>query len=111
MYMGVLPETQQNGLGVQVCIVNWQAQLESNKVGFANDFVMRTRFASAYPTTLTPAQFVDALIANAAFAPTAAERTSFINEFGTATTTADTAARARVVRKIAENGTFSAQET
>jgi len=110
-YLEFLPDTQQIGLGVQVGIGNWQARLESNKVAFANDFVTRTRFASAYPTTLTPAQFVDALITNAAFTPTAAERTSFINEFGTATTTVDTAARARVVRKIAENGTFSAQET
>ncbi|MGH9930687.1 MAG: S8 family serine peptidase [Pyrinomonadaceae bacterium] len=109
-YQEFLPDTQQIGLGVQVGIGNWQAQLESNKVAFANDFVTRTRFATAYPTTLTPAQFVDALIANAGFTPAAAERTSFINEFGTATTTGDTAARARVLRRIAENGTFSQQE-
>ncbi len=109
-YEEFLPDTQQIALGVQVGIGNWQAQLESNKVAFANDFVTRTRFATAYTTTLTPSQFVDLLIANAAFTPTAAERTSFISEFGTAATTVDTAARARVVRRIAENSTFSNQE-
>ena len=109
-YEEFLPDTQQIALGVQVGIGNWQAQLESNKVAFTNDFVTRTRFATLYSTTLTPAQFVDLLIAKAAFTPTAAERTLFISEFGTATTTVDTAARARVVRRIAENPTFSNQE-
>jgi len=109
-YEEFLPDSQQIASGVQVGIGNWQAQLESNKVAFANDFVIRTRFATAYATTLTPAQFVDALIANAAFTPTANERTSFISEFGTSTTTGDTGARARVVRRIAENSTFSNQE-
>jgi hypothetical protein len=59
---------------------------------------------------LTPAQFVDGLIGKAGFVPTAAERQAFINEFGAAGNTADTAARARVVRAIAENGTFSQLE-
>jgi subtilisin family serine protease len=109
-YEEFLPDTQQISRGVIVGQPGADQLLESNKVAFANDFVTRTRFASAYPTTLTPTQFVDALIANAAFTPTAAERTSFISEFGTATTTIDTAARARVVRRIAENSTFSNQE-
>jgi hypothetical protein len=63
-----------------------------------------------YPTTLTPTQFVDLLIANAGFTPTPTARLEFINEFGTATTTVDTAARARALRKIAENGAFHQQE-
>ena len=79
-------------------------------MAFTNDFVTRTRFSAAYPTPLTPAQFVDALIAKAGFTPTPAERLSYINEFGTSTTTVDTAARARVVRRVAENGTFTQLE-
>jgi subtilisin family serine protease len=109
-YEEFLPDTQKIALGVVVGVGNWQAQLESNKVAFAVDFVNRTRFATAYPTTLTPTLFVDALIAKAGFTPTPAERQAFIDEFGTATTTIDTAARARVVRGIAENGIFSQQE-
>jgi hypothetical protein len=84
--------------------------LEANKVAFANDFVTRTRFTTAYATSLTPAQFVDALIAKAGFTPTPAERQAFIDEFGSVTNTTDTAARARTVRAIAENGTFSQLE-
>jgi subtilisin family serine protease len=109
-YEEFLPDTQQIALGVMVGIGNWQAQLESNKVAFANDFVTRTRFSTAYPTTLTPTEFVNALITNAGFTPTPAERQAFIDEFGTATTTVNTAARARVLRAMAEDGTFSQQE-
>jgi hypothetical protein len=109
-YEEFIPDTQKIALGVIVGVGNWQAQLEINKAAFAVDFVNRTRFATAYPTTLTPTLFVDALIAKAGFTPTAAERQAFINEFGAATTTIDTTARARVVRAIAENGTFSQQE-
>jgi len=109
-YEEFLPDTQQIALGVMVGIGNWQAQLESNKVAFANDFVTRTRFSTAYPTTLTPTEFVNALITNAGFTPTPAERQAFIDEFGMAATTVNTAARARVLRAVAENGTFSQQE-
>jgi hypothetical protein len=109
-YEEFLPDTQQIALGVMVGIGNWQAQLESNKVAFANDFVTRARFSTTYPTTLTPTEFVNALITNAGFSPTPAERQAFIDEFGTATTTVNTAARARVLRLVAENGTFSHQE-
>lgn len=109
-YGEFLPDSQQIALDVQVGIGTWQAKLESNKVAFTNDFVNRTRFSTAYLTTLTPAQFVDALITNAGFTATPAERQSFIDEFGTATTTVNTAARARALRRIAENGTFDQQE-
>ena len=109
-YGEFLPDSQKIALGVEVGIGPWQSILENNKVAFANDFVTRTRFSSAYATTLTPAQFVDLLIANAGFTATAAERQAFINEFGTATDTANIAARARVVRAVAENMTFQQQE-
>jgi hypothetical protein len=109
-YGEFVPDSQQMALGVQVGIGNWQAQLEANKVAFANDFVTRTRFSTAYPTTLSPTEFVNALIINAGFTPTPAEKQAFINEFGTATNTVNTTARARVMRAIAENGTFNQQE-
>lgn len=105
-----LPDTLQMSNGVVVGVTGWEAVLENNKVAFTNDFVTRTRFSTAYPTTRTPAQFVDALITNAGFTPTPAERQAFINEFGTATTTVDTAARARALRGVAQNGTFHQQE-
>ena len=106
-----LPDTQQIGQGVVVGVGNWQAQLEANKVAFTQDFVSRARFTAAYATTLTPAQFVDALFSKAGVTPAAADRTAAINEFGGAGNTIDTAARARALRRVAENSILKAQET
>jgi glucose/arabinose dehydrogenase len=105
-----LPDTQQMGKGIIVGQTGWEALLENNKVAFMQDFVTRTRFTTAYPTTMTPAQFVDALYLNAGVTPSAAERTSVIGEFGSATNTADTAARARALRRVAENAALIQQE-
>jgi len=106
-----LPDTQQIGRGIVVGVGNWQAQLENNKLTFTQDFVSQARFTSLYPTTTTPAAFVDALYANAGVTPTDVNRTAAINEFASASTTADTAARARVLRRICDNATFIQQET
>ncbi|MEP6719392.1 MAG: Calx-beta domain-containing protein [bacterium] len=105
-----LPDTQQIGLGVIVGATGWEQQLENNKNAFVLDFVLRSRFTAAYPTTMSPMQFVDALYANAGVTPSATERTAAINEFGSATTTADTAARARVLRRVTENSSLAQQE-
>ena len=59
-----LAAIQQIGQAVTVGKDDWQTQLETNKVGFALDFVSRSRFTFAYPTSMTPAQFVDALFVN-----------------------------------------------
>jgi hypothetical protein len=105
-----LPDTQQIGQGVVVNVGNWQQQLENNKQAFALDFVQRARFTSAFATTLTPAQFVDALFTNAGVTPSPADRNAAIAEFGSATTTTDTAARGRTLRDVAENATLQQQE-
>ena len=105
-----LPDTQQIGQNVVVGAPNWETQLANNKQAFASAFVARPRFTTALPTTMSPTQFVDALYANAGVTPSAAERTSVIGEFGSATTTTDTAARARALRRVAENATLAQQE-
>ena len=105
-----LPDTQQIGQGVIVNQTGWEQALESNKQSFASQFVERTRFTSAFPWSLTPAQFVDALFANAGVTPSTIDRASIIGEFGSAATTADVAARARVLRRVAEDATFAQQE-
>lgn len=110
-YEEFLPDAQQVALGVQVGIGNWQAQLESNKVAFAQAFVSRDRFTTAFPTAMTPTQFVDALYANGGVVPGAAERTSVINEFAGAANTTDTTARGRALRRVAENSLLNQQET
>src|SRR5205814_7141029 len=96
-----LPDTQQIGNGVVVGATGWETVLENNKQAFTNDFVQRSRFTTAFPTTITPAQFVDQLFLNAGVTPTASDRTTVINEFGTATTTTDLPARARALRDVA----------
>ena len=84
--------------------------MENNKIAFALDFVSRSRFTGAYPTTMTPAQFVDALFTNAGVTPSATDRNAAINEFGGAGNTTDTAARGRALRRVAENSTLAEQE-
>jgi len=105
-----VPDSFQISNGVVIGQPGALQLLEANKVAFANDFVTRSRFTNAYATSLTPSQFVDALIAKAGFTPTPTQRQMYIDEFGSATNTTDTAARARAVRGIAENGTFSQLE-
>ena len=105
-----LPDTRTIGQGVAVNVGNWQQQLESNKQLFLLEFVQRSRFVSSYPTWMSTEQFVDTLFANAGVTPSATDRTAAINEFGSAMTSADVAARARALRRVAENSTLAQQE-
>ena len=105
-----LPDTQQIGNGVVVGVGDWQTKLNNNKNAFAQDFVTRAAFVTEHPTTQTPAQFVDSLFANGGVTPSADDRTAAINEFAGAPNTADTAARGRALRLVAENATLATQE-
>jgi hypothetical protein len=106
-----LPDTEQIGSGVVVGVANWQTKLEDNKKAYAAAFGARSSLASVLPTSLTPTQFVDSLYTNADVAsPPSAERTAAINEFAGAGNSADTAARGRALRRVAENSTLGQQE-
>ena len=52
-----------------VGVVGADAQLETNKQAYFNDFVTRPQFLDKYPSSLTNAQYVDALLANAGIDP------------------------------------------
>ena len=105
---GFLPDTQRIGQNVVVGVGNWQQQLEANKQAFALEFVMRPAFISAYPLTLTPAQFVDKLNQNAGGVLTQAERDALVSQVAS---TPDTAAgRAAALRAVAENPVLNANE-
>jgi hypothetical protein len=104
------PDTQQIARGVIVGQGSWEAQLETNKQAFALEFVQRAEFVSKYPATLSPAQFVDALYANAAVTPTTTERQAAIDVFDGASNTSDNALRARALRRVAESQTLQQQE-
>jgi len=101
-----LPDTQEIGHDVVVNRVGWEQALESNKQAFATEFVQRSRFVSAYPTSMSSEQFADALFANAGVTPSASDRSAVINEFSFSATTNDVAARARALRRVAENSTL-----
>lgn len=109
-YDEFLPDTQRISNGVIVGHPGFEQVLENNKQAFFAAFVARTRFATAYPTTMTAAQFVDALFTNAGVTPSAADRQAAINEFGGAATTADQPSRARALRRVAENAILIQQE-
>jgi Tol biopolymer transport system component len=98
-----LPDTQQLGQNVVVGAPGWEQQLENNKNAFFLDFVSRTRFTSAYSTSLSPEAFVDTLFVKAGVTPTVSDRMAAIDEFGGAGNIADPAARARALRRVAEN--------
>jgi hypothetical protein len=104
------PDTQEIGNGVIVLQSGWEQKLESNKQAYAAEFVQRARFVSAYPATMTPAEFVDRLFTNAGVTPAGNDRLAAINEFGSASTTSDVAARGRALRRVAENSVLAQQE-
>ena len=106
-----LPDTQEIGQGVVVGQTGWEQVLENNKVAFTSEFVQRSRFTSAYATSLTPAQFVDSLFAHAGVTPSSTDRNAAIAEFGAATNTTDAAARGRALRRVAENSILNQQES
>lgn len=105
-----LPDTQQIGHGIVVGVGDWQTQLEANKQTFVTNFVARSRFSTDYPFSMTPAEFVDTMLISAGISPPMSERAAIINEFGSAATSEDSAARARVLRRVAENSTLKQQE-
>jgi hypothetical protein len=105
------PDTAFIGRGLIVNEPGWQAKLEANKQAFVAAFVARSRFASAYPGAMTPGEFVDRLFATAGVSPDASDRAGALAEFGSAANTADPAARARALRRVAENATLAQQES
>jgi hypothetical protein len=104
------PDREEISRGVVVNQAGWEQLLENNKQAFAAEFVQRAQFTSTFPASLTPAQFVDAMFANGTVVPSASERQLTIDEFGGAPTAGDVAARARALRRVAENLPLAQQE-
>ncbi|MDX6403922.1 MAG: hypothetical protein QOH70_1377 [Blastocatellia bacterium] len=88
---------------------DFEFKLEGNKQAFFADFVSRPQFEVFFAITLTPTQFVDALIANSGATIPAATRAQAIGRFFTANSS-DLAARAFALRLVVENPAFAAAE-
>jgi uncharacterized repeat protein (TIGR01451 family) len=100
-----LPDTQEIGLGVIVGQGNWQQQLENNKQAFCAEFVQRSRFTSAFPSSMTAAQFVDTLNTNAGNPLSQSERDQLVTDLSTNAKT-----RAQVLRAVAEDQDLNSAE-
>ena len=93
-----LSDTQKIGLGVVVGQANWQQILENNKQAFMSEFVQRSRFATAFPNSMSAADFVDTLNNDAGNPLSPTERDQLVNDLS-----AGTKSRAQVLRVIAEH--------
>lgn len=93
-----LPDTQAIGQGVVVGQAGWETVLENNTQAFTAQFVQRPRFLSAFPETMTPAQFVDTLNTNSSNALSPSKRDQLVSELTTGAKT-----RAQVLRAVAED--------
>jgi len=100
-----LPDTQRVGRGFIVGQGEWQAQLDENKRTFFEEFVEREAFRAAYPRTLSAAQYVDALNANAGNPLTPAERAALAAALETGEET-----RATALRRVVESPVFITQQ-
>ena len=98
-----LQGTQRIGQGFRVLDPGWEQALENNKQTYALEFVRTPRFIAAFPTTMTPTDFVDKLNQNAGNVLSPGERTNAINLFGGAAASSDATARALALRQIAED--------
>jgi hypothetical protein len=83
----------------------WLVQLDANKQDFTAEFVTRPEFLALYPASLSPAQYVDKLNAQAGGVLSPDERSNLVNgmAFGFET-------RASVLRKVAEDSDLRDRE-
>ncbi|HXI25335.1 MAG TPA: hypothetical protein VNG71_15835, partial [Pyrinomonadaceae bacterium] len=100
-----LADTQAISSGVVVLQNGWEQKLEQNKQAFAAEFVTRDQFMSAYPATMSAADFVDKLNANAVNPLSQSERDQLANELSAGART-----RAEVLRAVAEDSDLAKAE-
>jgi hypothetical protein len=101
-----LPDTQQIGRGVVIGAPGADALLENNKQALIAQFVQRARFLTAFPLSMTPAQFVDRLNTNAGSVLSSSERNQLVNDL-----TSGAKTRAQVLRAVAEDSDLFNAET
>lgn len=97
-----LPDVQSVAQGLVVGATGWKEQHEANQTDYFNEFVQRPNFVAIYPPTMTSAQYVDSLNANAGGPLSTSERDQLVNELSSGTKT-----RAQVLRAVAENEEFT----
>jgi hypothetical protein len=109
LYNQFVHDAQELQQGLIFGQLDFDFKLEGNKQAFFADFVSRPQFEVFFPVTLTPTQFVDALIANSGATIPAATRAQAIGRFFTANSS-DLAARAFALRLVVESPAFATAE-
>jgi hypothetical protein len=103
-----IAETRAIGNGVVVNVGNWREQLEANKNAYVLAIVRRPEFQAAYPASMNPEEFVSKLDLNAGAVLDAGEKEALVNELSLGNSSE--AARASVLRKMAEDSTLHRKE-
>lgn len=101
-----LTDRQETAAGVIVGQTGWEALLDSNKEAFAADFAHRNRFVTAFPATMTEAQFVGQLNSNVGGLLSTAEVNQLVIDLNAGTKT-----RAQVLRAVADNSKVATAES
>ena len=107
-YRELWRDAQRIGSGVIVGQGTWQQQLAANKAAYMTEFVTRPEFLIRYPSTLTPAEFVDALNATADSPLSQGERDQQVANLTAAGNSS--AGRAAVLNSVVEDDDFEAAE-
>jgi len=100
-----LPDTNKISQGLIAGQPGWELAIETNKRVFAAEFVSRSRFVLSYPASLTPAQFIDALNANAGSVLSQSERDGLASDLASGTKT-----RPQLLLSVADNDLLRRQE-
>ena len=96
------------GRNVVVNQPGWEALLETNKQAFYAGWVQLPAFLAAFPNSMSAAEFIDKLNANAGSVISPAERTALLNVLGA--TPSDLTKRATVLRSVVEDQDFINKE-
>ncbi len=100
-YHEFITDAQRIARGVVVLQSGWQQVLETNTQSFTAAFVARPGFITAFPSSMTAAQFVDKLNVNAGNPLSQAERDQLVSDLSTSVKT-----RAQVIRAVVEDQDF-----
>jgi hypothetical protein len=105
LYQDFFTDKELLGKDVIVGEPGWEAKLETNTKAYFDSFVQKGRFKDAFPLSLTPVQFVNALNTNIGGALSTSERDQLASELQLGTKT-----RAEVLRVMAEHPSLRAAE-
>jgi hypothetical protein len=108
LYRELWRDAQRIGRNIVVGQPGWEGQLTTNKRVYAMEFVQRPEFLIRYPQSLTAAQLVDNLNANAGNPLSQAERDQQVANLTAANNS--TAGRAAVLQAVIEDTDFKNAE-